>query len=119
MTRKLTARMHVRAPPRQNVVPTESHSNGQRAGYLPKTLQTLLLALGYGKAPLFIRTPRLIHGELIPMARTCGDIREVYDQSYLPHPPGGRGFRTEVDVLRHEEDDQMEHLQYHRFLSHA
>jgi hypothetical protein len=45
-------------------VPTESHSNRQRAGYLPRTVWTLLLALGYGEPPLFIRTLRLLHGKL-------------------------------------------------------
>jgi hypothetical protein len=38
---KLTVRKHVHAPPRRNVVPMESHSDGQRAGYFPRTLQTL------------------------------------------------------------------------------
>jgi hypothetical protein len=42
---KLTARKHVRTSPCRNVVPTESHSDGQRAGYFPRTLQTVLLAL--------------------------------------------------------------------------
>jgi hypothetical protein len=31
---KLTARKHVHAPPHRNVVPTESHSNGQDIGYI-------------------------------------------------------------------------------------
>jgi hypothetical protein len=33
-------RKHVRAPPRRNVVPTESHSDGQRVGYFPMTADT-------------------------------------------------------------------------------
>jgi hypothetical protein len=37
-------------------MPTESHSDGQRAGYFPGTLSTLLLSLGYGESPLFIGT---------------------------------------------------------------
>jgi hypothetical protein len=53
-------RKHVRTPPRRNVVPIESHSDGQHAGYLPRTLRTLLLALGYSEPLLFIRTPRLL-----------------------------------------------------------
>jgi hypothetical protein len=57
---KLTARKHVRAPPHRNVVPTESHSDGQRAGYFPRTLQTLLLALGYSEPPLFISVTTLL-----------------------------------------------------------
>jgi hypothetical protein len=59
---KLTAKKHVRAPPHRNVVPTESHSDGQNAGYFPRTLQTVLLALGSSKPPLFIKTSRLLRG---------------------------------------------------------
>jgi hypothetical protein len=62
MTRKLTARKHVRAPPRRDVVPTESHRDGQHVGYFLRTLRTLLLVLGYSESPLFIRTPRLLRG---------------------------------------------------------
>jgi hypothetical protein len=62
MTRKLTARKHVRAPPHRNVVPPESHSDGQHAGYFLRTLRTLLLALGYSDAPLFIGALRLLSG---------------------------------------------------------
>jgi hypothetical protein len=58
----LTARKHVRSPPRRNVVPTESHSDGQNAGYFPRTLQTVLLELGYSEPPLLIGVPRLLHG---------------------------------------------------------
>jgi hypothetical protein len=53
-------RKHVRTPPRRNAMPTESHSDGQRAGYFLRTLWTLLLALEYSEAPLFIGTPRLL-----------------------------------------------------------
>jgi hypothetical protein len=59
---KLTARKHVRVPSRRNVVPMESHSDGQNAGYFPRTMQTMLLALGSSKPPLFIETLRLLHG---------------------------------------------------------
>jgi hypothetical protein len=59
---KLTARKHVCVPPRRNVVPTESHNNGQDAGYFPRTLWTVLLALGSSEPPLFIGTPRLLCG---------------------------------------------------------
>jgi hypothetical protein len=59
---KLIARKHVRVPPRRDAVPTESHSDGQDAGYFPRTLQTVLLALGSSEPPLFIRTPRLLRG---------------------------------------------------------
>jgi hypothetical protein len=64
MTRKLIARKHVRAPPSKNVVPTESRSDGQHAGYILRTLRTLLLALGYSEPPLFVGIPRLLHGNL-------------------------------------------------------
>jgi hypothetical protein len=57
---KLTARKHVHAPPRWNVVPTESHSDGQNDGYFLRTLQTVLLALGYREPPLFIVVSRLL-----------------------------------------------------------
>jgi hypothetical protein len=59
---KLTTRKHVHAPPRRNAVPTEFHSNGQNAGYFLRTLRTVLLALGSSEPPLFIETPRLLHG---------------------------------------------------------
>jgi hypothetical protein len=59
---KLMVRKHARTPPHRNAVPTESHSDGQNAGYFPRTLHTMLLALGSRKPPLFIRTPRLLRG---------------------------------------------------------
>jgi hypothetical protein len=55
----LMARKHVRAPPHRNVVPTESHGDGQNIGYFPRTLWTMLLVLGSSKPPLFIKTLRL------------------------------------------------------------
>jgi hypothetical protein len=58
---KLTAKNHVRVPSCRNVVPTESHSDGQNAGYFPRTLRTVLLALGYSEPPLFIGVLRLLH----------------------------------------------------------
>jgi hypothetical protein len=59
---KLTARKHVHAPPRRNVVPMESHSDSQNAGYFSRTVRTVLLALGYSEPPLFIGVSRLLHG---------------------------------------------------------
>jgi hypothetical protein len=56
------ARKHVRAPPRRNAVPTESHRDGQSAGYFLRTLRTVLLELGSSEPPLFIGTLRLLHG---------------------------------------------------------
>jgi hypothetical protein len=59
---KLTARKHVRAPLRRNIVPTESNNDGQDAGYFPRTLRIMLLALGSSEPLLFIRTLRLLQG---------------------------------------------------------
>jgi hypothetical protein len=56
------ARKHVHAPPRRDAVPTESHRDGQEAGYFPRTLRTVLLALGSSEPPLFIEIPRLLRG---------------------------------------------------------
>jgi hypothetical protein len=53
------ARKHVRAPPRRNVVSTESHIDGQNAGYFPRTLRIMLLTLGSSEPLLFIETLRL------------------------------------------------------------
>jgi hypothetical protein len=57
---KLTARKNVHVPPRRNVMPTKSHSDGQNVGYFPRNLRTVLLALGYSELPLFIDVPRLL-----------------------------------------------------------
>jgi hypothetical protein len=62
MTRNLTVRNHIHAPPRQNAVPMKSHSDGQLAGYFLRTLRTLLSSLGYGEPPLYIGTPWLLRG---------------------------------------------------------
>jgi hypothetical protein len=43
-------------------MPTESYSDGQNAGYIPRTLRTVLLVLGYSEPPLFIGTLRLLRG---------------------------------------------------------
>jgi sterol desaturase/sphingolipid hydroxylase (fatty acid hydroxylase superfamily) len=59
---KLIARKHIHVPPCRNVVPTESHSDGQNAGYFPSTLWTVLLALGYSEPPLLIGVPMLVLG---------------------------------------------------------
>jgi hypothetical protein len=56
------ARKRVHAPPHGNVVPTESHSDGQDVGYFPRTLRTVLLALGSSEPSLFIGAPRLLRG---------------------------------------------------------
>jgi hypothetical protein len=59
---KPTARKHIHVPPRRNVVPMESHSDGQNDGYFLRTLWTMLLALRYSEPPLFVEVPRLLHG---------------------------------------------------------
>jgi hypothetical protein len=59
---KLTMKEHVCTPPHRNVVPTESHSDGQNAGYFLRTLLIVLLALGYSEPLLFIGVPRLLRG---------------------------------------------------------
>jgi hypothetical protein len=89
---KLTAGKHVHVPPHRNVVPTESHSDGQNAGYFSRTLQTVLLLLGCSKPPLFIETPRLLCGNSYlwrvrvviyerPMTDLIRHIRQVVDAS--------------------------------------
>jgi hypothetical protein len=40
----------------------KSHTDGQNAGYFPRTLRTVLLALGYSEPLLFVSVPRLLHG---------------------------------------------------------
>jgi hypothetical protein len=130
---KLTARKHVRAPPRRDAVPTESHSDGQDAGYFPKTLRTVLLALSSSEPPLFIRIPRLLRGNsylwrvcvVIYERPTTDRIRRICQVVEAPAPR----WTFEADmreaapealvVLRHEVDEQMAHSQYRHFPSRA
>jgi hypothetical protein len=58
----LIARKHIRVLQCRNVVPMESHSDGQRAGYFPRTLRNMLLALGYSEPPLFVGVLMLFRG---------------------------------------------------------
>jgi hypothetical protein len=126
---KLTARKHVHALPRRNVVPTESHSDGQNAGYFLRTLQTVLLALGSSKPPLFIGTSRLLCGNSYlwrihvviykrPMTDRIRRIRQVVEAP-TPRWTLKAGMREAVQealvVLWHEADEQMAHSQYHHF----
>jgi hypothetical protein len=125
---KLTARKHVRAPPRRDAVPTESHSDGQEAGYFPRTLRTVLLALGSSEPPLFIRILRLLRGNsylwhvrvVIYERSTTDRIRRIRQVVEAPAPrwtfmAGMReAAREALAVLRHEAD---EHLQYRHFPS--
>jgi hypothetical protein len=128
---KLTARKHVRAPPCRDAVPTESHSDGQEAGYFLWTLQTVLLALGSSEPPLFIGIPRLLHGNsylwhvrvVIYERSTTDRIRRIHQVVEAPAPrwtfeAGMReAAREALAVLRHEADEKMAHSQYHHFLS--
>jgi hypothetical protein len=119
---KLIARKQARAPPCQNVVPMESHSDGQNVGHLPRTLQTVLLALGYSKPPLFVGVPRLLHGNsnlwrvrvIIyerPMTDHIHRIRHVVEAttSRWKFEGGMREAQREaLALLRHEAKEQME-----------
>jgi hypothetical protein len=130
---KLTARKHVRAPPRRDAVPTESHSDGQEAGYFLRTLQTVLLALGSSEPPLFIGIPRLLRGNsylwhmcVVIYERSTTDriwcIRQVVEAPALrwTFKAGMReASREALAVLHHEVDEQMAHLQYRHFPSRA
>jgi hypothetical protein len=125
------ARKHVRAPPRRDVVSTESHSDGQDAGYFSRTLQTVLLALGSSEPPLFIGTLRLLRGNsylwrvrvVIYERPTTDHIRCIRQVVEAPAPrwtfeAGMReAAREELAVLRHEADEQMAHSQNCHFLS--
>jgi hypothetical protein len=88
------ARKHVRVPPRRNVEPTDSHTDGLNAGYFPRTLQTVLLALGSSEPPLFIGTLRLLCGNSYlwhvrvviyerPMTNRIHRIRQVIEAPVL------------------------------------
>jgi hypothetical protein len=120
---KLTARKYVHAPPRRKAVPTESHSDGQRAGYFPRTLQTLLLALGYSEPPLFVGVLRLLHENsylwrvlvIIYERPTTDHICRIHRVVEATTPrwmfEGGmrEAVREALTLLRHEVGEQMEH----------
>jgi hypothetical protein len=130
---KLTARKNVRAPPHRNVMPTESHSDGQNAGYFSRTLRTVLLALGSSKTLLFIETPRLLHGNsylwcvrVVIYERPTTDricrIRQVVEAPKLRwmfEADMREAAREALVVLWHEADEQMAHSQYYPFPSRA
>jgi hypothetical protein len=112
-------------------VPTESYSDGQDAGYFPRTLRTVLLALGSSEPPLFIRTPRLLRGNSY-LWRVCVVIYERPTTDHIRHnrqvveAPAPRwtfeaGMREAAHeallVPCHEVDEQMAHSQYRHFLS--
>jgi hypothetical protein len=128
---KLTIRKHVRATPRRNAMPTESHSDGQDASYFSRTLWVVLLALGSSEPLLFIGTPRLLHGNsylwhvcvVIYERPTTDHIRRIHQVVKAPAPwwtfeAGMREVAREaLVVLRHEADEQMAHSQYRHFSS--
>jgi hypothetical protein len=130
---KLTARKHVRVPPRRDVVPTESHSDGQHAGSFLRTLRTVLLVLGSSEPLLFIKTSRLLRGNsylwcvrvVIYEWPTTDRIRRIHQVVEAPAPRWTfeadmrEAAREALAVLRHEADEQMAHLQYRHFLSRA
>jgi hypothetical protein len=116
---KLTARKHVRAPPRRNDVPMESHSDGQDVGYFPRILCTVLLALGSSEPSLFIRTPRLLHGNsdlwrvcvVIYERPTTDRIHRIHQviEALAPRWAFEAGMRETtreaLAILRHEADE--------------
>jgi hypothetical protein len=128
---KLTARKHVYTPPHRDVVPTESHSDGQDAGYLPRSLWTVLLAMGSSEPPLFIGTPRLLRGNsylwrvcvVIYERPTTDRIRCIRQVVEAPAPrwtfeAGMREVACEaLAILHHEVGEQIAHLQYLHFPS--
>jgi hypothetical protein len=112
-------------------VPTESHSDGQEAGYFPRTLRIVLLALGSSEPPLFIGVPRLPRGNsylwhvcvVIYERPTTDRVRRICQVVEAPAPrwtfeAGMReATREALAVLRHEADEQMSHSQYRHFPS--
>jgi hypothetical protein len=133
MTRKLTARKHIHTSPSRNVMPTKFHSDGQRAGYFPRYLRTLLVALGYCEPPLFIGTPRLLHMNsylwhvrvIIYERPTIDDIHHICQVVEASTPrwtfEGGmrEAAREALALLRHEAEEQMEHSHYCQSPSHV
>jgi hypothetical protein len=121
---KLTARKHVRVQSCRNVVPTDSHSDGQNAGYFSRTLRTVLLALGYSETPLFIGVLRLLCGNsylwhvrvIIYERPTTNHIRHIRHVVEAITPSwtfeGGmrEAAREALALLRHEVEEQIEQL---------
>jgi hypothetical protein len=111
----------------------ESHSDGQEAGYFPRTLRTMLLALGSSEPPLFIRIPRLLRGNsylwhvrvVIYERPTTDHIWCICQVVEAPAPrwtfeAGMKEAAHEaLVILRHEVDEQMAHSQCRHFPSRA
>jgi hypothetical protein len=111
-------------------MPTESHSDGQDAGYFPMTLQTVLLALGSSELQLFIRTPRLLRGNSYlwrvrvviyerPMTDHICQVVEAPAPRWMFEASLREAAHEALIVLRHEADERMAQSQYHHFLSRA
>jgi hypothetical protein len=127
------ARKHVCAPPCRNAMPTESHSDGQDAGYFPRTLQTMLLVLGSSEPSLFIKILRLLHGNsYLWHVRVVIYERPTIDRicciCQVVEAPAPRwtfeavmrdAAREALAVLRHKADERMAHSQYRHFPSRA
>jgi hypothetical protein len=119
---KLAERKHVRVPPCRNVVPTESHSDGQNTGYFPWTLRTGLLAMRYSEPPLFVGVPKLLCGNsyhylvrvIIYERPTTDHIRRIRHVVGATTPrwtfDGGlrEAAREALPLPRHETKEQME-----------
>jgi hypothetical protein len=100
-------------------MPTESHNDGQDAGYFSRTLRTVLLALGSSEPPLFIGTPRLLHGNsylwrvrvVIYERPTTDRIRRICQVVEAPAPrwtfeAGMReAAREALAILQHKADE--------------
>jgi hypothetical protein len=128
---KLTARKHVRAPPRRNVVPMELYSVDQNAGYFLRTLRTMLLALGYSEPLLFIGVLRLLHRNSYlwrvrviiyerPMTDHIHQIRHMVEATTPRWTLEGgmrEAAREAFALLQHEVEEQIEQSQYHHFPS--
>jgi hypothetical protein len=100
----------------------ESHSDGQNAGYFSRTLQTVLLALGYSEPSLFIGVPRLLRGNsylwrvrvIIYERPTTDHIRRIRHVVEATTPrwtlEGGmrEAARGALALLRHDAEEQIE-----------
>jgi hypothetical protein len=118
-------------PLHRNVVPTKSHSVGQRACYFPRTLRTVLLALGYSEPPLSIGVVRLLDGNSYlwcvcvniyerPTIDHIHHIRHVVEATTLRWMfEGGmrEAAREGLALLQHEAEKQIEQSQYRHFPS--
>jgi hypothetical protein len=103
-------------------MPMESHSDGQHVGYFPRTLRTLLPALGYSETPLFVDISRMLHENPYlwrvhviiyerPMISHIHRIRHVVEASTPRWTfEGGmrEAAREALALLRQEAEEQME-----------